>query len=106
MRFDPAHDARDAAQSDNANPGFSHAGFRPVQLWLHRHATCLHFDCPTSDATSRNHALFTGIANEGGDHLETTHSRGRTPPLRRSNFLLQRNRIIGEVPNSRYRSVA
>jgi len=50
--------------------------------------------------------LFTGIANEGGDHLETTHSRGRTPPLRRSNLLLQRNRIIGEVPNSRYRSVA
>ena len=63
-------------------------------------------DCPTSDATSRNRALFTGIANEGGDHLETTHSRGRTPPLRRSNLLLQRNRIIGEVPNSRYRSVA
>jgi hypothetical protein len=48
--------------------------------------------------------LFTGIANEGGDHLETTQSR--TPSLRRSNLVLQRNRIIGEVPNSRYSSIA
>jgi hypothetical protein len=104
MRFDPAHDAGNAAQSDNANPGFSHAGVRPVQL--HRHATCLHFDDPTSDATSRNRALFTGIANEGGDHLETTQSRGRAPSLRRSNRVLQRNHIIGDVPNSRYSSMA
>jgi hypothetical protein len=50
--------------------------------------------------------LFTGIANEGGDHLETTQSRGRAPSLRRSNRVLQRNHIIGDVPNSRYSSMA
>ncbi len=77
MRFDPAHDAGNAAQSDNANAGLSHAGFRSVQLRLHRHATCPHFECPTSDATSRNRVLFTGIARQGGDHLATTQSRGR-----------------------------
>jgi hypothetical protein len=67
---------------------------------------CLHFDGPTSDATSPNRALFTGIAREGGDHLETTRVRGRTPSLRRSICLLHRNRIIGDVPNSRYASMA
>jgi hypothetical protein len=50
--------------------------------------------------------LFTGIANEGGDHLETTQSRGRALSLRRSILLLQCNRIIGEAPNSRYSSMA
>jgi hypothetical protein len=50
--------------------------------------------------------LFTGIANEGGDHLETTQSRGRIPSLRRSIHLLQRNCIIGDAPNSRYASMA
>jgi hypothetical protein len=47
--------------------------------------------------------LFPGIAREGGDHLKTT--RGRTSSLRRSIDLLQRNRIIGDVPNSRYASM-
>jgi hypothetical protein len=50
--------------------------------------------------------LFTGIAREAGDHLGTTRVRGLTPSLRRSIRLLHRNRIIGDVPNSRYASMA
>jgi hypothetical protein len=50
--------------------------------------------------------LFTGIAREGGDHLETTRVCGRALSLRRSIRLLHRNRIIGDLPNSRYVSMA
>jgi hypothetical protein len=79
-----------------------HAGYwrarnSPV---VFRQSSCLHCGYPTSDATSKSHALSIAIETKGGDDLATKPS---VAPAAQFNAALRR--IIGEPRDFRYDSM-